>query len=120
AGPAAVQVQMRIFDKAGNLVFVLTATAGQPAATGVAYLAAGSYTVSYVAVAQNGALTDDVTFSLKGEVVTDPLSPTLVGSTSTTSLDTSPTTALDTAYAFSTTSYASLSLTYGWVDPYYY
>jgi hypothetical protein len=123
-GAADVQVQMSIFDANGNLVFRLVSYAGQPASSGAAYLTPGTYTISYVAVPRNGALPPSVSYGLQGWSLSDPIGPTLVGSTS------SPTTTTDTTVSYlwypsysplwSDPSYLALGLWPTYIDPYYY
>jgi hypothetical protein len=72
---SAAQVQMDIYDANGNDLFTLRATAGLPAVTGHVYLAAGTYTVRFTAIAQAGGAVPAVDFSLIGEIITDPISP---------------------------------------------
>lgn len=69
------EIQMQIFDAAGNLVFALTARAGEPPASGTVYLTAGTYTVRFTAVAKSGAVTDPISFNLSDEVISDPIGP---------------------------------------------
>lgn len=77
-GAAGASVQMTIHDQWGNLVFSLTATAGQPAVTGVAYLAAGTYTVRYRTLTPSGL---PLSYTLQGWLISDPIGPSLLDST---------------------------------------
>jgi hypothetical protein len=106
----AAEVQMRIIDAAGNVVFQLTALAGQPASTGVAFLSAGNYTVSYLAVSQNGSLPTNLKYKLRDEVLTENIDGTVAGSDD--SDDSDPLTLADDT--------DTLDYVYAWVDPYYY
>ncbi len=70
---AAEEVQMQIYDSSGNLLFTLTSYAGQPPATGCVYLTAGTYTVRFVAVAQDPDLFASLAFDLTGENLSYPM-----------------------------------------------
>src|SRR5207253_1817585 len=78
------QVQMLIYDQSGNLVFRLTANSGQPAVSGVAYLTAGTYTVCFAAVAQDGAAAPALNYSLYTDVLSDPIGPEILPSSTPT------------------------------------
>jgi Matrixin len=101
---APAQVQMNIYDQSGNLVFTLTANEGAPARTAIAYLNAGTYTVSFTALAQGTTLVSPVYYNLKAETVTDPIGPMPVPG-STTDPPAPPT------YTTSTTSYSTFTTT---------
>ncbi len=91
AAPAQ-QVWMFIYDALGNLVFALSAAAGQPAATGSAYLAAGTYTVQFTTVSLTGAAVQPVTYSLAGQILSSPIGPTVIDPTSSPTTTTTTTT----------------------------
>jgi hypothetical protein len=78
------QVQMLIYDASGHLVFSLAANTGQPAVSGVAYLTAGTYTVRYAAVTQDGSAAPALTFTLATDLLSDPIGPEAVNSTTPT------------------------------------
>jgi hypothetical protein len=121
-GAPDVEVQMSIYDQAGNLVFQLVAFAGQPASTGLAYLAAGTYTVQYTAVSQSGVLPPSLSYSLQGSVVSDPIGPLLVDNT-TTPTTTPTTTTADTGSiidSWSGLSYLALALSPPYLNPHSY
>jgi hypothetical protein len=61
-------VCMQILDAGGNVVFSLSATAGQPASSGHVYLKAGNYTVRLTASACS-------TYTLAGRLISDPIGP---------------------------------------------
>jgi hypothetical protein len=82
---AATEVQMAIYDQYGNLVFTLVARAGWRAASDVAYLDAGAYTIRYAGVTRDGSALGTLNFTLAGASLTDPQGPTLASSTTTTS-----------------------------------
>ena len=64
-------VTMQIFDLWGNLVFSLTATAGQPASTGHVYLKAGKYVVKL----SSPDAAPPIDYSLTGRLISDPIGP---------------------------------------------
>ena len=53
---------MDIYDASGNDLFTLRATSTLPAVTGHIYLAAGTYTVRFTAIAQAGGAVPAVDF----------------------------------------------------------
>jgi hypothetical protein len=78
------QVQMLIYDQGGNLVFRLAANSGQPAVSGVAYLTTGTYMVRFAAVTQNGSAPPPLDFTLLTDLLSDPIGPQPVTSTTQT------------------------------------
>jgi hypothetical protein len=72
---SAAEVRMDVFNAAGNLVFSLRSYAGDPAASGHVYLAAGTYTVRFSASAPSGSQLPNVAFVLMGRVISDPIGP---------------------------------------------
>jgi hypothetical protein len=122
-GTTGVAVQMTVYDSQGNAVFSLAAYAGQPANTGVASLVAGNYTVSFAVVAKSGLLPAAGSWSLQGWSVSDPIGPTLVGTTPPTGSfpDTSPIDMWSCSLLFPpVTSPLVLSPVQPYTDPYYY
>jgi hypothetical protein len=91
-------VTMQILDVAGNVVFSLTATAGQPASTGHAYLKAGKYLVKIT----SPDAAPPLAYTLTGRLISDPIGPrTDDGSgsdSSTTSWDGSTGTSTDPSW----------------------
>lgn len=75
-------VKMSVFDDTGRLVFMLTATAGQPIVTATKYLNAGTYTVKYTAGSTNRST---VSYSLFLTQISEGVGPfeTIVGSPET-------------------------------------
>jgi hypothetical protein len=73
-------VTMRVYDANGNLVFALTAAAGQPPVTATEYLLAGTYTVTYSGAAADagpvsyGLFLDELS-DLSGPYATATASP---------------------------------------------
>ena len=108
----AAQVQLLIYDANNNVVFALIAYAGQSASSGVAYLAAGTYHVCYVAVARSGTLTSALTYDLKGILLSDPIGPQPVSSSD-------PLPPMPDPFSWTDPSYLALQILYGYIDPYY-
>jgi hypothetical protein len=76
--PLAARVQMDIYDQStGQLVFTLSADAGQPASTGIVYLAAGKYVVRFRALALGGGAVPPLTYLLRVAVLSQPIDPPL-------------------------------------------
>ncbi len=86
AGPSGAwtQVRMEIVNASGEVVFVLDSYSGIPSATGQVYLRAGSYTVRYSAAASGNNALNPTDFTLRGRMISDPIGPTTVSSTSAT------------------------------------
>jgi hypothetical protein len=74
---APVDVRMQILDENKTVVFTLDTVAGLPASTEHIYLAAGQYTIRYLAVAAPGTTMPPVDFQSTGQVVSDPIGPRL-------------------------------------------
>jgi hypothetical protein len=81
---SAAEVRMEVFNAAGNLLFTLRSYAGDPAASGHVYLAAGAYTVRFTALAPTGSPLPNVAFVLMGRVISDPIGPRTDDGTGTT------------------------------------
>ncbi|MDB5305933.1 MAG: Matrixin [Gemmataceae bacterium] len=75
-------VTMTVLDATGQVVFTLTATAGQPTVTSYHYLVEGTYTVQYTSAAANGKQPVPVRYNLFLLKLSDPVGPY---STTTTS-----------------------------------
>jgi hypothetical protein len=86
-GPSAgaAQVQMRIFDQAGHLIYMQIANAGQPPSSGTVYLTAGDYHVQFAALAPAPGSLPVVVFHLSGMVLTNPIGPYVLDPTASTS-----------------------------------
>jgi hypothetical protein len=75
ADPSVVSgVRMIIFNAAGNIVFTLTAEAGQRT-SGTCLLQAGTYTVRFEAGTKYGEPLPQLTYRLKETIVSDPIDP---------------------------------------------
>lgn len=71
---AATAVRMTVFNQNRQAVFVLTALNGQTV-SGDVYLAAGNYTVDFVAATADGSALAPLTYNLRGKSITDPIDP---------------------------------------------
>jgi hypothetical protein len=67
------EVQMQIYDQSGNLLFNLISYAGQPPSTECVYLLAGTYTIRFVAVADQPSDLASLSFALTGENLSYPM-----------------------------------------------
>jgi hypothetical protein len=79
--PPAAQVQMYLYDQAGNLLALLVSNAGQPPRTLAVYLGAGTYAVRLVAVARAAGSLPALAFILRGDSLSDPIGPMLIDPT---------------------------------------
>jgi hypothetical protein len=78
--PAGSAVQMTINDANGNVVFTLTAPAGQTVTGPGVLLVPGAYTVSMTAVVPGGAQVS-LAFQLHGASLSDPVGPVITDPT---------------------------------------
>jgi hypothetical protein len=65
-------VTMQVLDQNGNVILSLSSYAGQPPATAMTYLQAGTYTLIYTAHTSSGGSIDPVTYWLLGEDLSEP------------------------------------------------
>jgi Matrixin len=72
-------VQMTVLDKAGNVVYSLTATAGDVVSGAALFLTPGAYTIQFAALGSGPALA----YKLLGEGISDPIGPVLTDPTLT-------------------------------------
>ena len=86
----AEEVQMQIYDQSGNLLFTVVSYAGQPPSTGDVYLMAGTYTIRFVAAAEDPDQLAAISFALTGENLSYPMSTTTMHSTGYGSSGTAP------------------------------
>jgi Matrixin len=70
-------VQMTILDQAGNVVYTLTAAAGDVVSGASLFLTPGAYTVRFTALGSGPALA----FRLLGDVISDPIGPVITDPT---------------------------------------
>jgi hypothetical protein len=80
-GSGGGAVSMTITDATGAVVMTLGVTAGQPTATRMQYLAAGTYTVTYSYQTVSGTSPSGIGFNLSVLEVSDPIGPYSSGTT---------------------------------------
>jgi hypothetical protein len=73
--PAGTAVQMTITDQNGNVVYSLTANAGDTVSGPATFLTPGPYVVHFTALGPIDASTPPITYSLLGESISDPIGP---------------------------------------------
>jgi hypothetical protein len=89
--PAGSAVQMTIKDQNGNVVYTLTADAGDSVSSNALLLAPGAYTLSFRALGPPGGPIPALSYSLMGESISDPIGA-VVNDPTTQPVYTSPTT----------------------------
>jgi hypothetical protein len=67
-------VTMTIYNQAGQAILSLSATTGQPPVTGVVYLTAGTYQITY-SVTNYSGVSVPIDYWLFGEILSDPIGP---------------------------------------------
>ena len=74
-GPAAAgsAVQMTILDASANVVYNLTAAAGDTVSGAALFLTPGPYELRFTSISTNGASSPPLAFSLLGEEISDPI-----------------------------------------------
>ena len=74
-GPAAAgsAVQMTVMDASANVVYNLTAAAGDTVSGAALFLTPGPYELRFTSISPNGALSPPLAFSLLGEEISDPI-----------------------------------------------
>jgi hypothetical protein len=80
--PAGSTVQMTITDSKGNVVFNLTAPAGQTVTGPPVLLGPGAYTIS-ISILTPGGAPGSLSFQLRGGSITDPIGPVITDTTYT-------------------------------------
>jgi hypothetical protein len=103
---AGAVVTMAIYDQSGNLVFAIDAPTGQPPATGVVYLSAGTYTVR-TSIKSSSGLFLPVNYSLLGEILSDPIGPYQASTTDSSTSPSSPPPPSGDGYTYSGSSSTS-------------
>jgi hypothetical protein len=73
-GSSGEVLTMTVYDENGNAVLSLDSTAGQPPATAIAYLGAGTYTIRYSVKSYSGLFVP-IRYWLDGEALSDPVGP---------------------------------------------
>jgi hypothetical protein len=89
--PAGSAVQMTIKDANGNVVYSLTAAAGDTVSSNALLLTPGAYTLSFAVLAPPGVAVPTLSYSLMGESISDPIGA-VVNDPTTQPIYTSPTT----------------------------
>jgi hypothetical protein len=89
--PAGSAVQMTITDSSGNVVYSLSAPAGDSVSSNALFLTPGAYTLSFTVVAPSGSPVPTLSYSLTGESISDPIGAAVTDPT-LTPIYTSPTT----------------------------
>jgi hypothetical protein len=75
-----VAMALQLYDQNNNVVFTLVCMEGQTVSTN-ALLGSGTYTARFVAATQNGSTLSNVSYSLLGSRLTDPLDPVPIAPT---------------------------------------
>jgi hypothetical protein len=73
--PEGTAVEMTILDATGNVVYSLTASAGDTVSGPASFLTPGAYTVRFTLLDATGGGVPPVAFRLLGEGVSDPIGP---------------------------------------------
>ncbi len=89
--PAGSAVQMTITDSSGNVVYSLTAQAGETVSTAALFLTPGAYTLSFSVLVPAGSPVPQLSYNLMGDSFSDPIGPVQTDPTQTP-VYTSPTT----------------------------
>jgi hypothetical protein len=89
--PAGSAVQMTIKDQNGNVVYSLTANAGDTVSSNALLLTPGAYTLSFTVLGPPGGPVPALSYSLMGESISDPIGA-VVNDPTTQPVYTSPTT----------------------------
>jgi hypothetical protein len=71
--PAGSAVQMTITDQNGNVVYTLTADAGDTVSSNALLLTPGAYTLSFTVLGPPGGPVPSLSYSLMGESISDPI-----------------------------------------------
>ena len=82
---------MTITDSSGNVVYSLSADAGDTVSSNALFLTPGAYTLSFTALAPAGGPVPAMSYNLSGESISDPIGAVLNDPTQTP-VYTSPTT----------------------------
>ncbi len=73
--PADARVHMTITDQSGIVVFDLVANAGDTVSGSAVFLAPGAYTVRFTAESPSGSAITGLNYTLRGDVLSDPIGP---------------------------------------------
>ncbi len=88
---AGSTVQMTIKDESGNVIYTLTASAGDTVSSDALLLTPGAYTLSFTALVPAGRPAPALSYSLMGESISDPIGA-VINDPTTQPIYTSPTT----------------------------
>ncbi len=88
--PAGSAVQMTITDQSGNVVYTLTAAAGDTVSSDALLLTPGAYTLSFAVLGPAGGPVPSLSYSLMGESISDPIGA-VINDPTLTPVYTSPT-----------------------------
>jgi hypothetical protein len=88
--PAGSAVQMTIEDQNGNVVYSLTAAAGDTVSADALLLTPGAYTLSFAVLAPPGVAVPSLSYSLMGESISDPIGAVINDPTLSPSYPTGP------------------------------
>jgi hypothetical protein len=89
--PAGSAVQMTIKDQHGNVIYALTADAGDTVSSNALLLSPGAYTLSFTVLGPPAGPVPALSYSLMGESISDPIGA-VVNDPTTQPVYTSPTT----------------------------
>jgi hypothetical protein len=89
--PSGSAVQMTIKDQSGNVIYTLTALAGDTVSSNALLLTPGAYTLSFTVLGPPGDPAPALSYSLMGESISDPIGG-VVSDPTTQPVYTSPTT----------------------------
>jgi hypothetical protein len=73
SAPAGSAVQMTITDQTGNVVYSLTAAAGDTVSSAALFLTPGAYVLRFTALAPAGRPVPTLSYNLMGESISDPI-----------------------------------------------
>jgi hypothetical protein len=89
--PAGSAVQMTITDQSGNVVYSLSAGAGDTVSSAALFLTPGAYVLRFTGLAPAGGPVPTLSYSLMGESISDPIGA-VINDPTQTPIYTSPTT----------------------------
>jgi hypothetical protein len=75
------RVQMTVLNQLGGVVFALTAAAGDAVSGPALFLTPGAYTIRFSVSSTPGTVASALTFTLLGEVISDPIGPVIADPT---------------------------------------
>jgi hypothetical protein len=102
SAPAGTAVQMTITNASGNVVYSLTAMAGDTVSGPALFLTPGAYALHFTVLNTNGGIVPPVTYNLLGDGFSDPIGP-VPDDPTLTAVYTNPTTPVTFTYPNGTT-----------------